>query len=110
MTTSVERMWEVQRRLSFTQAIPIIGPLIFSPVKAFVSTAQIIASLASAIFLGIGFCLTNDFTILERLQEANLHIVLGGCSLAYAIINFSSYGLAGFLGEYIFAPSIKPIF
>lgn len=110
MSSSVEKMYDAQRRLSFAQSVPIVGPLIFSPVKAIVSTAQIIAGLASAIFWGIGFCLTEDYFISSRLQEATIHVGMGCGSLAYSFVNFVTYGLVGFTAEWIFVPSIKPIF
>ena len=102
-------MFHIQRRLSFAQAIPIVGPLIFSPMKAMVSTAQIIAGIAGSIIFSLGFCLTESPASREGLKNSGIHVMMRLTSLSYSAVNFFSYGIIGFTMEYIFLPVMVPI-
>lgn len=97
--TKVETMLNVQRYLSRAQATPVIGPLLVSPVKAVVSTAQLIAGLVATIFLGTLSMLTfNDFLAAKTLQALG-HAGLGFTGLAYSVSNFISLGIVGYRFE-----------
>ena len=88
------------------QAIPLVGPLVFSLPKAALSTAQMIAGLAVGIFSGM-IATTLHFLHASTISHAFAVIsavgfkesILGFGSLFYACLNLSTLGVAGFVTE-----------
>ena len=93
---------EVQTGLSSLQAIPIVGPLVFSPAKIVLGTAQVVAGLATGIFFGM---LATSAAILElrKISEGFgegakigfTESILGFGSLFYASLNMATLGILG---------------
>lgn len=97
---------EVQRGLSKAQAFPIAGPLLVSPAKMIVSTAQIIYGIAKAVFFGT-IALSTAVLGYSNLAEKSTkemvsgfaHMLFGTCSLIYSNANFWTLGIVGFTCE-----------
>ena len=97
---------EIQQGLSTAQAIPVIGPIVFSLPKAALSTAQIICGLVVGIFTGMIATASESLRIhtlsyafgsvaFEGFKES----ILGFGSLFYACLNLSTLGIAGMMIE-----------
>ena len=91
-----------QSGLSKLQAVPIIGPVVFSPVKMIWSTAQIIKGLAVGVFFGMPAAalhtLGNDRVAAYLAEIAALEFwtaFKGVGHLFYAAINLASLGIIG---------------
>ena len=95
----------LQRSLSIAQAVPVIGPILVSPVKALVSTAEIIMGIAQTTLCGTGFlvCLTLKVPGSVFFGEQSLigayHMLSGTGSLAYSLANFLTFGMTGIFIE-----------
>lgn len=93
----------IQNKLSHLQAIPVAGPLIFSPVKTLISTAQIVAGLGAGILFGATATTTllafGPNKVWKRLFEASFEgfwlSTKGFGSLCYACGNMATLGLLG---------------
>lgn len=106
---SVSTMFQVQRTLSKAQAIPLVGPVVFSPVKAVVSLAQIIAGVAGTILFGtVGF-FTDSPSILKPLGHSIGHMGMGLTSFVYSGINMATLGLFGISMEGLFSKDFEKI-
>jgi len=105
---------DLQRKLSIAQALPIVGPLVASPVKAVVSVAQIIYGIARATFFGIGtlsayslniffhnnYKISNATEFLgKQMGYGFLDQFNGTCSLIYSLSNLFTLGVTGFVCE-----------
>lgn len=93
---------QLQTGLSKLQAIPVVGPSIFSPCKALLSTAQMIVGLAYGVLFG--FVGTSAAVLgLNKIAQPILHVasealaeaVLGFGSLFYACSNMATLGILG---------------
>ncbi len=76
------------------QACLGVGPLLFSPLKAVVSLAQIVEGLAIAVFSLVallGNC-SKDKAV-AWLQFGGSEIAWGVFNLAYSVSNFVSFGI-----------------
>lgn len=99
----------VQAQLSILQAIPIAGPLVYSPIKAVVSIAQIVGGVAQTAFYGmqaplvIGFGSNREIRDnMDNLIEGLQHIFWGTIGLEYSTLNIATFGIAGFFIETVF--------
>lgn len=89
----------MQDLLSIGQAIPILGPLVISEVKACVSLAQIVAAYTAA----LGFYAASEIMKDQGMQlrkEAALQIGARGIdSLLYSGIGYISFGIIPLINE-----------
>lgn len=92
--------YEAQRTLSKAQTIPLFGPALVSPVKAFCSLVETIAALAVTILFGTLTFITENPTIFLITTNAVLHAGLGLFGLGYSIANIVTLGLVGLSFEY----------
>lgn len=100
-----DRIKNMQEKLDELQAIPIIGPVIFSPVKAVVSIAGIINGLALGIFYGVATVINRmtdrsyfNFVYygLKRDAEKGFSSAVEGVgNLLYSAVNICSIGIVG---------------
>ena len=97
---------QVQSELSFLQAMPLYGPLIFSPLKMCVSLVQMISGLAVGVIFGIGTLVAaavDARSLRDRMSKvadsAFDHSAKGAIHLIYATVNLASLGFIGFLVE-----------
>lgn len=93
-----------QEFLCWSQAIPAIGPVIVSPIKAIVSLAQIVVGVAVTVFSRIiaGFAgLAKNHSVQNRYKkysEDSLKFTLTGSKhLLYAALNIITLGCFGLL-------------
>ena len=88
---------ETQDFLSRNQTICLIGPFVFSPVKALVSIAQIIGGVAYLLFSLVAAVIFSERRkiLKDSVIAALRNIGLGLLSLAYSIANFATLGLFG---------------
>lgn len=93
---TVTAMYDVQRSLSTSQNIPIVGPLIASPIKAVISTAQLISAIAATVFLGSLAVVTWDETLRILTFEAIAHCGLGLIGLIYSLSNIITLGIVAY--------------
>jgi hypothetical protein len=96
----------VQQGLNKLQIIPVVGPVVFSPIKAAVSKVQIISGVALGVLRGmaaIAAKLTGDSYLASRLcslSARDFKLAAKGCgSLFYALVNMGTFGLVGLLTE-----------
>jgi hypothetical protein len=89
-----ETISNLQKKLSIAQATPIAGPILASPVKAVVSVAQVIISVAGAILLS-PLALTQDVQTLHLMTRCFDYTKAGACSFVYAASNMLSLGMVG---------------
>lgn len=110
---------DLQRNLSVAQqALPIVSPLVVSPVKAVVSIAQIIYGIARATFFGVAtlsayslniffndnYKISNATALLgEQMGYGMLDQINGTCSLIYSLSNLFTLGVTGFVCERIWS-------
>lgn len=96
----------IQQSLNWYQSYPVVGSTVFSPVKAVVSTVQIISGLARCVLSEMAaiaakvtgqHCLSKrlHFIAFKSLKQAGE----GLGNLFYACINFGTLGIAGFILE-----------
>lgn len=87
-------MWEVQRGLSRAQAIPLIGPLVVSPLKAAVSLVQFVVGFFFSVICG-SLCVMGVLS--ERLATSTFtalkHTGLGFIGLGYSLMNIFTLGI-----------------
>jgi hypothetical protein len=107
---SFNTMAEAQRDLSRSQAIPLVGPLFISPIKAVVSVAQTIAAVAVIIFVGMLAIIFENKKAIEVTLIAMAHASLGQLSFCYSIANMWTLGLVGYKVEKLFAPQQQSFF
>lgn len=96
----------VQTGLSKLQAIPVAGPLIFSPVKAGLSHVQMIAGFALGIFAGMAAtaaAIVGADRLAGRLADISVfgfaESIKGFGSLFYACANMATLGILGLCVE-----------
>lgn len=98
-------MLDVQKGLSKAQAVPVVGPLIGSPVKALVSLIELVVGFIFAVVLGIvsvlGCCCSNNFAneAGKGAFTAGTHALLGLWGIGYSAANFLTLGILGFVIE-----------
>lgn len=97
--TLLTGMHRIQSGLSRFQAVPIIGPVVGSPIKALVSTAQLVIAVAGKIIFGGLSCCTNNTFVKETSIAASRHFSMGLGSLCYSVINVLSLGIIGYCYE-----------
>lgn len=97
---------ETQNNLSTAQAIPLAGPLLISPIKGLLSSAQIITGLCLGIFLEFNAihaslkgrpCTAENYT--DAANEMFTSGLRGGVHLIYACANFATFGILGLYVE-----------
>lgn len=90
---------KVQSNLSTYQAVPIVGPIVVSPIKASMSSLQISGGLAA----GLGFAATTLISDNNKLKDYTIDSFAecgnGVISLAYSIVNIASLGIVGYAVE-----------
>lgn len=95
-----------QSGLSKLQAIPLVGPVVFSPVKATLSNTQIIVGLAVGIFSQVA---AISMALVGERREARYFSGISSCgfaetfkgigSLFYACVNMATFGIVGLCVE-----------
>ncbi len=104
-------MRDLQKSSSQMQAIPVLGPLVGSPLKAVISIAQLTTALALKCFSTM--CLFNNRSpyFATRYQEmsfkANDQIKEASCHLLYSAVNILSLGIASYYIENAAAKNAK---
>ena len=97
---SVSGCYSVQRSLSTGQAIPVVGPLVVSPIKAVFSVAQLIAGIAGSILFGTLAIVSNFTRPLDEIAFKSLqHAGLGLIGLMYSVSNMLSLGIVAYRFE-----------
>lgn len=91
----------LQRRLSFCQALPLVGPLVVSPIKLAVSIVQTVSSIALYIFFTLLYMVSFDQTILSLTFKSGGHALMGLVGTTYSIANMLSLGILGLRIEFI---------
>ena len=91
---------DMQNILSMGQAIPVVGPICVSPVKAIASVGQTIVAIAASILFGSLALLTNNKTLDHIYIRSQKNVNSGICHLAYSIINMLTLGIVGFKKEF----------
>ncbi len=99
MLEGLHTMYSLQRSLSSAQATPIVGPIFVSPVKAVVSTGQLITGLAIGILFGSACVAYQNGTCARASLTGFSHAGHGIMSLMYSIANMLSFGTVGFAIE-----------
>lgn len=96
----------LQTNLSRLQAIPVVGPVVFSPAKAVLSTAQMVAGLAVGILFGAAATTCGILGLHPFAAGAgiiSLHgfasSISGFGSLFYACANIATLGVLGLTCE-----------
>ncbi len=105
----LEPMFEVQRGLSRFQAVPLLGPIVGSPIKALISTAQIVVAFVAMIFYSSLFSFTRSQTMFERTATSFGHLTMGAVGLAYSIMNLCTLGMGGLFLETNIAIATQPM-
>lgn len=94
----VNPMLTVQRGLSLGQAVPVVGPLIVSPVKFCVSAIQcgiaLPVGIVAAVAAGVFCCNCQPLT--EFALASLVHAGMGGVGMTYSVVNILSLGILGF--------------
>jgi len=93
-------MRRVQSKLSEFQAVPVVGPLIGSPIKATVSTVQAVAGLGAAIILAPVAAVTKNEKVIDYTCESFGQCGYGVMGLAYSIANIVTLGILGYKVEH----------
>lgn len=86
----------IQDWLSKYQTTPLVGPFIGSPIKALLSTAELISGVAFSIIFGTLFMLTGSTTLGTWTMNMGDHTDLGVRGLIYSLVNFVSLGWVGY--------------
>lgn len=96
----VECIDNTQRTFSIRQTIPVIGPILFSPIKALTSLVEIIMGIAlSVIFLVAGILCCCSCYLYGKSIECITHTVTGTASLIYSLANILTLGILGYVIE-----------
>jgi len=106
---------DLQKKLNILQALPIVGPVVFSPIKALVSKVQIIASVTLGVSFGCESICASMQGMKQTAEHYDKHLVKsfnaaieGAVNFLYASINFATFGIVGMCVE-LGARNIKPI-
>jgi hypothetical protein len=95
MFSDIGPLFSLQRFLSTAQTIPLIGPVVFSPIKATVGVIEVIAG----IILGSLSAVFGTLFLSEPLLKCAVKSIEiaghGAISTAYAVGNFFSFGILG---------------
>lgn len=91
-------MLNVQRGLSVSQAVPVVGPIFVSPIKFGVSAVQFGVGLPVTIVAGAasGICFGKCNAINNFALYSLGHAGMGGGSMAYSVANILSLGILGY--------------
>ena len=94
-------MWNVQETLLKAQATPLVGPIVVSPVKALISTAQLVAGIAGIILFGPLIVICNNKYCAKKAFCCVGHIGTGLIGLVDSIVNIVTLGILnkGVMGE-----------
>lgn len=92
-------MYHTQRALSKAQAIPFIGPVVFSPIKFVVGFVQVISGVAVSVFAMLGAIISQSELFDDMGTAAFGHILMGSLGMGYSAANMASWGLLGLLIE-----------
>ncbi|MBA3603676.1 MAG: hypothetical protein H0W50_08560 [Parachlamydiaceae bacterium] len=90
----------IQQYLSQSQAIPVIGPLLVSPLKAVISAVQFVAGSALALISATFGSFFRSPSTMKFAATSGLHAGLGLLSLCYSLANIVSLGILGFYLEH----------
>ena len=90
--TSLKVSYKIQRGLGWLQSGYVVGPLVVSPVKALISTAEVIVALASVIFLSVAAFVMDDSSYMSRTLIPIVHIQHGLLNVVYSISNILTFG------------------
>lgn len=104
----------IQNDLSFYQAIPLVGPVIVSPIKALASTVQIVVSFVTAMIFGtvalFAELINNSNKRFSQDMNKSLNVTFDGIKhLLYAKINMLTLGIFGLIVEISKLPPLKSI-
>lgn len=94
----------LQGRLRNWQAYPIIGPVIFSPIKAIISLVQLVLGMLVYIFakLAASLCCSKCCAGLKNkiqhvVNQAHHNMVIGLGELYYSLTNMATIGIVGYI-------------
>jgi hypothetical protein len=90
--SSLESMIDIQKSLNKWQTTFLVGPLVVSPIKAVISTAELVAGLVSAIFFGFFTVVLCNRHLGSGTIEALEHAFIGAIELLYSLGNVISLG------------------
>lgn len=96
---TISQSWEFQRCLSRAQAIPAVGFLLVSPVKALVSLVQLIVGIAGSILFGVLLAITLNPCIFRITMTSLGYSAMGLFDFLYSVSNFVSFGLVAYRVE-----------
>lgn len=97
MSFTIDVMNQVHDKLSTLQALPLVGPIIFSPIKGVVGISQAVVSCAlGALFVLASILTCGQIDALKNGAAISLaHVVLGMSAAGYALLNIATLGIAG---------------
>lgn len=93
----------MQSALTDAQSIPVLGPLVVSPLKAIVSLAQTILGLAATILTALGLILFSCGRNRDLIANTKLFANLtqeGAANFASSVVNFLTLGIAGYVQKH----------
>ncbi len=93
-------MNNLQNATSRLQAIPVLGPLVVSPIKAFISICQLVAALATKIIFSTATLFTDNNFCKKANLAANHHIATGLSHFTYSALNVLSLGIFGYYAKH----------
>lgn len=91
----------VQRVLSIGQAIPIIGPVVISPIKLLVSIIEFVVAGSFALLAGTYGATFKDNSASEFAGRSLELMIFSPFSMLYSIGNMISLGLLGLAVELV---------
>jgi len=101
---SLDQMYKYQRWLAIGQAVPLVGPLFASPVKALMSTAQLVVGAVSALFFEFKSRQYADEAAHRFAVIGTNHFLMGSVGLIYSLINIRFFGYPALTIEVLFNP------
>ena len=90
----------VHRFLDKAQAVPLVGPVLASPVKTIVSIAQIVIAIAATVFLRVLLSFRQNRTLIQLSLKQSFQILQGIEGLISSTINMITLGYAGYKNEH----------
>lgn len=107
---SLGDMYWVQRRLAQAQAVPLYGPLVFSPIKAIVSVAQTAFGFLGLLYTEFVCRYYGDESLKKHQFVLLYHGMMGLAGIGYSYANFRLFGVIGIGVETVFHVSSTQLF
>jgi hypothetical protein len=96
--------WDVQRKLSKLQSIPVVGPFVISPIKSIYSVVEIVSSFALGVFAMFA---NHLFGANMDTFNAFFSMTCGVVSFAYSALNILSLGIISYVAELVLFPALN---